>query len=599
MPRTERPIIRRNRATARTRNTAQAGPALWRRSRLPALLLFVFLAGSLTPQPLLAQQAAPSATAPQPPDNPHRGGTLRLVASTSGGTLDPQINYTGEYINLFVNVYDGLVSFRKATGQAGTEIVPDLAQDIPTSPDGGLTYTFTLRPDIRFSNGQPVTVSDVVASFRRIFRVGSPTAGAFYGAIAGADDCLRAPATCTLAQGLVADPANRTVTFHLVRPDTEFMHKLAFTHAVILPADSPDHDTGNTPLPGTGPYKLDTYDPNTRLDLSRNPYFHVWNPDAQPEGLPDRITYTFGIPDEAAVTAVENGQYDWMADPVPLDRLGELGSRYTAQTHVMRHPAFYDLVMNMHEAPFTSLKARQAVNYALNRKALVILFGGPGIARPLCDMVPSSLELAGSQCFYTKGASPTQPAEQWHAPDLETARRLVRESGTLGQKVTLITGNTSTEMAMGNWARDMLDAIGYHAVLRPLNTGLAFSYIQNTDNHMQIALTSWAADYLSPSNFLDALLGCENFHPHSDSSINMPGFCDASVQSLMDRAKTDTSLTTAQRNALWQQANMRVMALSPIAPAFETDAVILTSPRVKNFFYTPVNRLLFSQVWLH
>ncbi|GAN71310.1 peptide ABC transporter substrate-binding protein [Acetobacter syzygii] len=563
---------------------------------IKALTRFCMLAGTGL---ICCAQPAWSAPlqAPHLPD--HAGGTLRLVAAASGGTLDPQINYTGKYINLFANVYDGLTTFRKIPGPNGKDVVPDLAEALPTPQDGGLTYSFTLRPNIHFSNGQPVTTADVVASFQRLFKVGSPTAGAFYGAIVGADTCLRTPSRCTLEHGVEADAGTRRITFHLTHPDTEFLQKLAFTHAVILPASTPDHDTGNTPLPGTGPYRLEAYDPNNFLTLARNPAFYVWNPDAQPAGYPDRIEYTFGIPEEAAVTAVENGQYDWMADPVPLDRLGELGSRFIGQTHVMRYASLYFLPMNMHEAPFTDVRVRQAVNYALNRKALVILYGGPGIAHPLCGLVPSVLQVSGQTCPYTRGASVAVPAQRWTAPDMTIARQLVRESGTAGQKVTLVVANTSTEMAMGVWIRDMLQSLGYQAALRPLSSSLHLAYIQNTDNHVQIALTGWSADYPSPSNFLDALFGCENFHPHSDSSINIPGFCDPHTQSVMDRAKTDVSLSTEQRNQLWVEANRLIMEQAAAAPLMEKDNVVLTSTRVKNFFYTDVNQLLFSQVWLH
>lgn len=548
--------------------------------------------------PLVFPLNASSADTPDSLLSAHRGGTLRLVAAASGGTLDPQINYSGKYINLFAVVYDGLATFKKVRGADGNTVVPDLAENLPTPEDGGLTYKFTLRPDIHFSNGQLLTTADVTASIRRIFKVGSPTAGSFYSAIVGAEACLHAPATCTLKGGLEEDPIRRTVTFHLTKPDTEFLQKLAFTHAVILPANTPEHDVGNTPIPSTGPYTITSYDPNKSLRLSRNPAFRQWSAEAQPDGYPDAIDYSFGIPDEAAVTAVENGQFDWMADDIPMDRLGELGSRFTAQTHVMPHAAMYFLPMNVNIPPFNVLKARQAVNYAVNRKAMVIFYGGPGVARPLCGMLPSSLPAATDFCFYTKGASPEQPAAVWQAPDLEKAKQLVQESGTAGQKVTLVVGNTSVDMAMGVWIRDMLQTLGYQTTLRPLSTSLAFNYMQNTSNHVQIALKDWSADYPSPSNFLDDLLGCENFHPNSDSSINIPGFCNQIIQSLMDRAKTDVTLSSAETEALWRQADRLVMEQAPAAPLIEKDTVVLTSARLGNFFYTTVNQLFFSQVWV-
>src|SRR3954463_9493355 len=75
----------------------------------------------------------------------HRGGTLKLVAKGAGGTLDPQINYTLQYWQLYRSTYDGLVAFNNAQGIKAFKIVPDLATSIPKPTDGGKTWTFTLR----------------------------------------------------------------------------------------------------------------------------------------------------------------------------------------------------------------------------------------------------------------------------------------------------------------------------------------------------------------------------------------------------------------------------------------------------------------------
>ena len=184
----------------------------------------------------------------------HRGGTLRLVASAAGGTIDPQINYTAQYWQLFQIVYDGLLTFKKAGGEEGGVVVPDLAEAMPEVSADGLTYVFTLRDGLLFSDGSEVGTDDVVASFQRIFKVSGPTAGTFYNGIVGADACLGEPAACTLEGGIEADEAARTVTFHLVRPDPEFLLKISVPHAVVLPAEAPAADAGVAPMPGTGPY---------------------------------------------------------------------------------------------------------------------------------------------------------------------------------------------------------------------------------------------------------------------------------------------------------------------------------------------------------
>ena len=83
----------------------------------------------------------------------HRGGTLKLLAKSAGGTLDPHVNYTLEYWQLFQATYDGLLAFKKAGGNEAFTVVPDLAENLPTPTNGGKTWVFKLRKGIKFSNG--------------------------------------------------------------------------------------------------------------------------------------------------------------------------------------------------------------------------------------------------------------------------------------------------------------------------------------------------------------------------------------------------------------------------------------------------------------
>ena len=129
----------------------------------------------------------------------HAGGTLHLVATAAGGTLDPQINYTLQYWQLYQATYDGLVAFQKVGGDASFDVVPDLATAMPKVTNGGKTYTFTLRKGIKFSTGKTVTVADVLATFQRLFEVSSPNVGSWYNDIVGGPACVTTPATCTLA----------------------------------------------------------------------------------------------------------------------------------------------------------------------------------------------------------------------------------------------------------------------------------------------------------------------------------------------------------------------------------------------------------------
>jgi peptide/nickel transport system substrate-binding protein len=107
----------------------------------------------------------------------HAGGTVKLLASTAGGTLDPQVNYTLQYWQLYQATYDGLVTFRKVGGAHSFDIVADLATAMPKLSHAGKTYTFILRKGVKFSNGATVSVNDVKASLERLFKVSNPNAG--------------------------------------------------------------------------------------------------------------------------------------------------------------------------------------------------------------------------------------------------------------------------------------------------------------------------------------------------------------------------------------------------------------------------------------
>ncbi len=126
---------------------------------------------------------------------------------------------------------DGLVASNQVSGLAGAQLVPDLATSLPTPTDGGDTYTFLLRSGIRYSNGRPVQATDFRSTFERDFALGSPSMG--YDGIVGGAQCRKHPKGCDLSRGIVADDAAHTVTFHLTRPDPDFLYKLANSFAYV------------------------------------------------------------------------------------------------------------------------------------------------------------------------------------------------------------------------------------------------------------------------------------------------------------------------------------------------------------------------------
>jgi len=524
----------------------------------------------------------------------HRGGTLRLVAASADGSIDPQVNYTNAYWQLFIVAYDGLVAFNKSGGPSSNDIVPDLATTVPEPQDGGKTYVFTLRRGLKFSNGQPVTTQDVVASFERLFKVSSPNAGSWYNNIVGGDACLRTPATCTLPDGVIASPAANTITIHLVNPNPEFLYQIALPFGAIIPADTPAHDMGTVPVPGTGPYMITSYDPQKALILKRNPYFKVFSPAAQPDGYVDEIDFDFGVTGENAVTAIENGQYDLDMDPsLPADRLAEMSTRFPSQIYINPLLADYYAPMNTNIPPFSSLDARLAVNYALDRRDAVQIYGGKNLAVPACQILPPGFPGYQPYCPYTKN-----PGPKWTAPDFAKAQAYMQKSGMAGQKVTVITDDEGVDPALGTYVASVLNKLGFVATTHVLSANIQFNYIQNTNNKVQISITLWYDDYPAPSDFLNVLLSCGQIHPGSDNSINIAGYCNKQYDANVQTALQDAIKDPAKANTEWTAIDKQATDAAAWATLFNPKQFDFVSKRLGNYTFSEQFHLLFDKAWV-
>jgi peptide/nickel transport system substrate-binding protein len=531
--------------------------------RLAFILLLIF--------PSIARAALP----PQP-----YGGTLRLVTTAGSGSFDPQVNYTNRYWEVFQAMYDGLVTFTKTSGPKSYEVVPDLATDIPKPMDNGTTYVFHLRQGITFSDGQPVTTEAVVHTFRRLFKVNSPNAGTWYDVIIGGRRCVAHPHQCTLP-GVVADAQTNTITFHLRHPDSEFLDQMAVPFASILPADTPDHDMGTKPIPGTGAYMTQSYSPAAGIVMVRNPRFHQWSADAQPKGYPNKIVYHFGLTAEAQVTAVENDQYDWIFEDVPADRLSEIAKHYTKQVHINAVNYFVYLPMNVHIPPFNNKNARLAVEYAVNRASMVKLFGGPALATPDCQILPPQMPGHKAFCPFTKN-----PGTTWTGTDWPKAMAYMKKSGMTGQPVTIITEVQSPYREIGVYLQSVLNRLGFKASVKPLSSNIEFTYIQNSNNKVQISVTDWVEDYAAPSDFLNVLFSCKSFIPGSDSSINMTGFCSHRIDREMQKAIVLSVLHPAQGNALWAHIDHQITRRALVVSLFSVNKLDFTAARLHDFTFS-------------
>ena len=297
---------------------------------------FVGSASVLTAVALVAERGVrrleQSSSTTRPPSSGAKGGTLMTVANAApSGSPDPQVNYTLQYWQLYQSRYDGLVAFKKAGGNEGFKIVPDLAEAMPDADQR--------RQDLDASSSARASSSRTArrstGDGRRRLRSSAssrsqqPDRGHLLQRASSAPTrACKTPDDLHPRRRRGRDDAASTVTINLTAPDPEFLDKLAVPHACILPGGYADEGRrAPSRCPAPAPYMFTTYDPEQADEARAQPALQGVVAGRAARRLSRRDHYDFGLTDEAADRRqIQNGQADWMFDPPPADRLGEIGS---------------------------------------------------------------------------------------------------------------------------------------------------------------------------------------------------------------------------------------------------------------------------------
>ena len=510
----------------------------------------------------------------------HRGGTLVLL-HTRPISIDPALHG-----DLMPTVSDGLtgdalVAYNHVGGPAGIQLVPDLAVAVPVPTDNGRTYTFRLRPGIRYSNGRPLRAADFRRGVERLFRVGSYGRALFDG-IVGAARCR--PDSCDLSSGVVTSEAARTVTYHLIAGDPDFLDSLA-THGLgfPMPAGTPFHDTGLVPIPGTGPYRIASASTH-EMRYVRNRYFREWSHAAQPDGNPDEIHLRFGLTSARAVRQVEQGHADWSADNVPAQLLPRLQRKYASRLHSFSIPTTDFFQFNTTLPPFDDVRVRRALNFALDRGKIERLYGGSALATPTCQILPPGVVGYRRYCPYTRNPSSTG---RWAAPDLARAHRLISASGTRGTPVTV-----------WGWTDDptlSLDVVRYTAgVLRSLGFPVRVQFVPHAGgpefdlSTVQLIPAAWGD---TPFGFFATWFACDGASDHGF-------FCDPRVDAAIKRAQALKATNPRAAANAWAELDRQMVDRALWVPMIDEHAIDFVSARVHSYEAHPYWGILADQLWI-
>lgn len=508
---------------------------------------------------LLLASCDRSARVEPTPGGAKAGPTFVYAAASEPRTLDPGL-ITDTYASFFAqNLFEGLLIW----DQAGLETKPGAAERHEVSSDGRV-WTFHLRHDAIWSNGDAVTATDFLVAWRRVL---NPEFGSDYAGLLFPIKGARA-----LAEGLEVDAQTLgvevrdrfTLVVTLDNPTPWFDAIMAHhVTAPVNPGALKRHGYAwwqPRKIVVNGPFTLDEWTPGERIVLRRNTYYH----DAEHVKL-DRVVARFVSDPDEVLELYEKGELHWTGNSglLPAGRLGELAARDDARSSAELGTAW--LWLNLEEGPTTDPRVRSALALALDRPAIAAVLG------------PSDL-VTGR---FVPPGMPGYSAPAPSATDLDRARDLLAEAGFPGGE-----GFPILELAVDE--RPIHQRIAEVVAARWKDTlGIAVDpYVREYGAHAdamrsgeyQIARGGWLGDYPDPSSFLELLA--------SESSLNVSGWSNTGFDALVqEAAQTEDA---ASRLRLLAKAERLLLEELPLIPLYHFGSLSLLKPYVSGFTDNPL-----------
>jgi len=418
------------------------------------------------------------------------GGTATVLMGTAPDYLDPQLGYTTQSAEPDWIIYTPLLTYRHANGTSGGQLIPGLATALPTVSSNGLTYTLTLRRGLTFSDGRAVKASDFAYTIERAIRVNWGGKSFYTNYIAGASayDSGRASSI----SGIQTDDATGRITIRLTQPYGGFANVIAFPSSGLVPSGTAMRNLSNDPPPGVGPYKYASVSVNRGFTLTRNAAFARFGIPNIPTGHLDTVRVTIVSNTQSEAQQVLNNQADVFdaGDTLPPSLLPQIESQASSRFARVPIPSTYYFFLNVTKPPFNNAKARQAVNMAIDREAMVRL--ASGFLKPTCWFLPEGIVgHPGNdvRCPYGE------------RPDLAAAKRLVQQSGTAGTAITVWGEQRSPRREYVDYYTDLLNKLGYKAQERIIADEVYFPTIGNAKTDPQTGFADWIQDFPNPSDF--------------------------------------------------------------------------------------------------
>ncbi len=491
-----------------------------KRSRLPGLpgLLSPLLAVTLALGLAACGSSSSSSSSSLSPTAATGRSTVTVLMGTAPDSLDPGVGASTQSYEATWLAYTGLVTYAHAAGAVGAQLIPGLAASLPSISADGKTYTFTLRKGLVYSNGRPVQASDFTSTIERTIRLNWGDKQFLTSNIVGGEAFDKGAAHSI--SGITTNDATGTIVVKLNAPFGPFLNVLAFPAAGLVPSSTPVKALPNEPPPGVGPYEIAHVVPNQSFAMLANPHWAAQAIAGIPSGHVNIEVKIVSNNQSEAEQVLGNTAdvFDWN-DTVPGTLLGQVhaqaGERYAQEPTVSTEFFF----LNTKTKPFNNQLVREAVNYAIDRRAVARLAGG--LLTPACYLLPIGMP-----------GHPTAPCpygEPDAAPNVAKAKELVTQSGLAGTPVTVWSEDRPPHREFADYYAGVLNSIGLKATEKVIAAAQYPGTIGNIQTvNPQTGWIAFSQDFPNPVDFYQ-LLDAESIAPQENHNLSQVN--DSHIQS--------------------------------------------------------------------
>ena len=494
-----------------------------------------------------------------------QGGTMTGYLTSSPDYMDPALAYTQEGWILLWTAYTPLLTYKHEEGEEGSKLIPGLAESMPDISADGKTYKLKLRSGLKFSDGTPVKASDFEHTIKRVLNLESG-GSAFYLPIVGAEDYVKKGDPDADIPGIVTDDKTGEITIKLNSKIGSFSNVLAMDFAGIVPSSTPFKNMTTDPPPGVGPYTITRSVPNRGITLKKNPDFASFNIPEIPTGNMDEIDIKIVKNQHQQVEDVIQNKVDYVNDPPPADLIREVSEKAKGRYEPYVTNSTYYVFLNVRTPPFDNEKVRQAVNFAIDKRAMQRIFGG--LLAPSCNFLPPGMQ------GYEK-IEPCPYGDPTQAPDVEKAKQLIKEAGAEGAEVTVWGDDEDPSKPVAEYMASVMNDIGLKATPKIVEGSVYFQTIGNQKTKAQAGFANWFQDFPHPANFMFLINGKSIQQTNNQNFGNTD---DPEINKLIDDADANPDLAAVAPE--YAKADRLAVEHGYIAPYGNRELTKLVSDRI-------------------